>query len=295
MDDKSQFISVHTLTNRFEADILMEALEQEKIPALLRRFEETPYTALFIPQKGWGRIMVPREAENRARAIINALVENIRHSEPQKPTSTIDPELWEALRKADPREITGNAVVEYNPEENVYIVPFFNSGILCYPGEERIEVAGFPDEFSRDFQLCLVTLHYLLSARDVELSRKWVSEKDFPSGTTFFRGPHVLPVAPLVETFEARPDILDRSARAIGGEKVNLGDLSYRFWVLPRIPVLIICWLGDDEFEAAFHILFDETITQHLRSLDLIWAFANVFAGILIQASTSASEGEQDA
>ncbi len=38
--------SVHTLTSRFEADLLMDALEREQIPALLRSFEETPYDGL---------------------------------------------------------------------------------------------------------------------------------------------------------------------------------------------------------------------------------------------------------
>lgn len=294
MNDNSQFVSVHTLTNRFEADVLMEALEQEQIPALLRGFEETAYTALFIPQKGWGRIMVPREMETRAREIISALLDTLRCPEPRSRNSELDPELWKALRQADPQEIARAAMVEYSPEEDAYVLPFCTTTIFCYPGEERIEAAGLSEESSRDFQLRLVTLHYLLGARDIPLSRKWVSEKDLPSGTTFFQGPHVLPVATLAKTFDARPETLDRGARSIGGEKVNLGDLSYSFWVFPRIPVLIICWMGDEEFEPAFHILFDETITEHMKSLDLVWAFANVFSRLLIQAATPASGEEQN-
>ncbi len=294
-DTDSDFVSVHTLSNRFEADLLMDALAQEGIPTLLRRFEETPYSGLFVTQKGWGRVMVPKQMEPQALEIIEALVEDLQKARPIfTDASEIDPVLWEKLGRADPEEIARNAMVQYDPHAGAYIVPFFNAAILVYPELRKLELTGSEPAFSQDFQLCLVILHYLLGSRDKPLSGKWVSEKDLPGGTLFFNKHHALPAETLIETFNPRPDLLHAGAQAVGGEKTNLGDISYQFRILPRIPLLIIFWLGDEEFQPAFHILFDETITLHLASLDLIFAMAQLFGRILVRAAAAVQEGEDD-
>jgi hypothetical protein len=286
-----QYVKVHTLSNRFEADVIADALRQEGIPVLVRSFEETPYTGLFVPQKGWGRIMVPKEMADLAREIISALTEEAEVDElPFEGDFQIEPRLWDALRQADPREIAGRALVEYDLEESVYVVPFLNTAALCYPETEEIEVLGRLGDFSKDFKLNLVILRYLLDARNKPLANKWVSEKDLPGGGLFFTASHTLPMASLTGAFDARPSLLDAAARSIGGEKVDMGGLSYRFRILPRIPFLMIFWLRDEEFEPSSHILFDETIIAHLRSLDLVWGLVNVFADVLLDCAASVPE-----
>ncbi len=292
MNDSEQFTSVYTLANRFEADLLMDALRQEGIPALLRGFEETAYTGLFVPQKGWGRIMVPREMKDAAREIVDAFVEDVRSTDaPFTKASEIDPELWERLRGADPAEIAQNAAVEYDDEEEVYIIPFFNTAIVCWPESEKMEIIGEFSKFSRDFQLHLFVLHYLLQSRERPLSKEWVTEKDLPSGALFFNGPHALPLGPLAKLFDKQPELLDACSLKLGGVKANLGDISYEFSILPRIPLLIIFWLGDEEFRPTFHLLFDDTINLHLPVLDQIFALANMFARILMYSAKSINEG----
>jgi hypothetical protein len=75
---EDDLVAIHTLTSRFEADLLLNALEQEGIPALLRSFEETPYDGLFVPQRGWGKILVPEAFEAKAAAIIQSLLEDLK-------------------------------------------------------------------------------------------------------------------------------------------------------------------------------------------------------------------------
>jgi hypothetical protein len=286
-----QYIKVHTLSNRFEADVIANALRQEGIPVLVRSFEETPYTGLFVPQKGWGRIMVPKEMADPAREIISGLTETEQVDDlPFAGDWQIDPRLWDALRQADPGEIKARALVEYDLEESVYVIPFLNTAVLCYPETEEIEVLGRLGDFSKDFQLKLVILHYLLHARNKLLANKWVGEKDLPGGGLFFSASHALPTEPLTGAFGARPSVLDAAARSIGGEKVNMGGLSYRFRILPRIPILIICWMRDEEFEPSSHVLFDETIIAHFSSLDLVYALVNVLANVLLDSAASVPE-----
>ncbi len=279
---------MHTLSNRFEADVIADALRQEGIPVLVRSFEETPYTGLFVPQKGWGRIMVPKAMADLAREIISGLAEKEEvDGLPLAGDWQIEPRLWDALRQADPLEIAGRALVEYDLEESVYVVPFLNTAALCYPETEEIEVLGRLGHFSKDFQLNLVVLHYLLYARDKPVANKWVSEKDLPGGGLFFTAAHALPMESLTGAFDARPSLLDAAALSIGGEKADMGGLSYRFRILPRIPILMIFWIRDEEFEPSSHVLFDETICAHLSSLDLVYALVNVFADVLLDSAAS--------
>ncbi len=110
----SDFIAIHTLTNRFEADLLVDALEREGIPTFIRSFEETPYNGLFISQRGWGLIMVPEEAAEKAKGIVKSIVDSLKSKTIFSDPSEIDPALWEELRRADPVEVCRNALVEFH-------------------------------------------------------------------------------------------------------------------------------------------------------------------------------------
>jgi hypothetical protein len=84
--DQSDMVRVYTVANRFEADLLMQALGEEYIPAMLRRFEETAYDGLFVTQMGWGAILVPGDYEEEARSLIKNVLESISESPPDMST-----------------------------------------------------------------------------------------------------------------------------------------------------------------------------------------------------------------
>jgi hypothetical protein len=287
-----QFISVCTLEDRFEGDILMGALSEESIPAILRPFQETPYSTLFVPQKGWGQILVPEEMAPKAREVIDEVLREVRSAPLYSDPSELDPLLWERLRAADPETLCHNAQVQYEAEHRAYVVPFLNAEFLITPEDEKTEPLDAPLYPKVDFELCLALLHYLLEAEDIALTQKWISEKDIPSGETFFRGLHRLPTDTLIERFGADAKLFRATADLIGGTPVDLGDAAYRFEVLPRVPLLVILWEGDDEFEPALHILFDETVNTQLKALDTIFALTRVFCKTLLGAAAELPEGE---
>ena len=66
-------VKVLTVENRFEADMVSQALEKEGIPFLIRGYSDTAYNGIFIPQKGWAAVMVPREFKEKAKEIIEVL------------------------------------------------------------------------------------------------------------------------------------------------------------------------------------------------------------------------------
>ncbi|MGD8434604.1 MAG: hypothetical protein PVI73_10865, partial [Syntrophobacterales bacterium] len=77
--EQRDMVRVHTVENRFEADLLIQSLRQEHIPAMLRRFEETAYDGLFVTQMGWGAILVPGDYEEEAARVISRVLASITH------------------------------------------------------------------------------------------------------------------------------------------------------------------------------------------------------------------------
>ncbi len=67
------FVRVATAGDRFEADVIRDALAKEGIPVLVRTFQDTSFDGIFVPQKGWALIEVPEELLERARFVIDAL------------------------------------------------------------------------------------------------------------------------------------------------------------------------------------------------------------------------------
>ena len=72
---------VCVLGNRFEEDRVSLELEKKGIPFLIRRYSDTAYDGLFIPQKGWAAVMVPDEFLERAKAVVEDLKSDFGNQE----------------------------------------------------------------------------------------------------------------------------------------------------------------------------------------------------------------------
>lgn len=291
----SKFIVIHTLSHRFEADLLSDALEKEKIPVIVKSYEETAYDGLFVKQRGWGCLMVPDDLAFDACQIIEPLIRALEVKPLYADPSQVDPLLWERLRKADSQTISQNAQVRYYPEQAAYTIPFLDVELSLFPDRQCIEVQASNPYHRLNFELYLITLHYLLEAQPQGLGGKWISEKDIPGGELFFRGPHQFPTDRLIELFGSHPDLFTSASEKLGGTKVKMGDSAYRFWPFPRVPVLFVFWEGDDEFEPSLQIRFDAGISLHLQALDTIWAMVNVLCRSLYAVCKDCLEGMGEA
>ena len=65
------WVKAGTVENRFEGDRVSQALDEAKIPFLIKTFLDTAYDGLYLPQKGWGVVMVPEHFEEEAERIIS--------------------------------------------------------------------------------------------------------------------------------------------------------------------------------------------------------------------------------
>ncbi len=64
------WVHAGTINNRFEGDRISQALEEAGIPYMVKSFLDTAYDGLYIPQKGWGKVLVPEGWREKAEGII---------------------------------------------------------------------------------------------------------------------------------------------------------------------------------------------------------------------------------
>jgi hypothetical protein len=141
-----------------------------------------------------------------------------------------------------------------------------------------------PAEFLE--QLCI--LAYLINAQDLPPTGKLVGANSLPGGQFFFRGLHCLPTEKLEKAFGDRPEVLHQASARFGAEQCEFGDSSIRLNVLPLIPLTIVIWRRDEEFDARASILFDQTTASQLP-LDALLTAVNLTVDALIKTNTESS------
>ncbi|MBF0496933.1 MAG: hypothetical protein HQK58_10240 [Deltaproteobacteria bacterium] len=69
-----ELVKAYVLNDRFQADLITDALDQEDLPYYLQEYRDTAYDGIFVTQKGWGAIWVDEINLLKAREIIFGLV-----------------------------------------------------------------------------------------------------------------------------------------------------------------------------------------------------------------------------
>lgn len=185
-------------------------------------------------------------------------------------------ETWDKLACADVRDVVKRAKVRFNSSLFCYEVNSLEQIFFISPERRKIEAGGV---FGRIFLERLehflepVLLNYLLKAKDISPSGKYVTPSSLRGGETFFRGSHELPFERLVKLFDFEEKRLREIALKLGGKQSEFGDLSFKLFPLPKIPVIVVFWKGDSEFPSRANILFDSTVELHLP-LDLVWSLS---------------------
>jgi hypothetical protein len=110
----------------------------------------------------------------------------------------------------------------------------------------------------------LLVLYYFSRADGAPLSGRWISFADLPDGRFYHPAFQGYTGAELGRVFGNDLPALDRTAGRLNGVARPLGDRAYAFNVLPRLPLLLVCWSGDEDFPPAYQLLFDASAPHYL-------------------------------
>ena len=193
-------------------------------------------------------------------------------------------QAWKILSRLTPEDVCNRAKVAFDELGSVYLVKSFLQDILVSPKDEKMLGRSPTGDFILNeigHLSRLSILWYLVNAKDIPLSKKLVSPADIIGGEIYLKGSHALPLNQIAEKYGN--DILGffRRGRQLGGEELDIGDVSLRLLPFPRVPVSILLWKGDVEFPARCGLLFDSTCEVHLPP-DIIWSTAMMSVLIML-------------
>ena len=198
----------------------------------------------------------------------------------------IEIDYWDELARLNPETVCIRTMADYQVRQRAYALPILNQDYLVLPHQKEIKKfieGGTSKEEDLTNEFTLMILFYLLKTKNIPLDRKWISEKDLLGGETFFRGPHALSVDPIEKKYGDNPEGFVEAGKALGGTPVRFGDKSIAIDVFPRIPIIYILWMGDEEFPAKAGVLFDASIGSHF-TLDIIWIMLHEVSKRLVEA-----------
>jgi Domain of unknown function (DUF3786) len=188
-------------------------------------------------------------------------------------------QAWERLAGCDPADVCLRGGVEYSPDVG-YSVPVFGFPILADPKTQAFTPSGPASEFvlsKTAYFARLSILHYLLGAQRLTPTGRLLAPAELKTGQFFLSGSHALPLEPVASRFASDPEEFLAQGARFRGEPRPYGDASVQLLPFPRVPIVLILWLEDDEFPARSSLLFDEICEPQLPA-DILWSVAMMCA-----------------
>jgi len=112
----------------------------------------------------------------------------------------------------------------------------------------------------------LLLLMYIKQAGKGPPADKWVAFRDLKDGMIRSEAFHDECEIPMAQMFDSDRKALLKKLDRMGADRVSGFSTanSYILNALPRIPLLVLLWPGDEDFEADCNILLDSTATTFL-------------------------------
>ena len=192
--------------------------------------------------------------------------------------------LWEQLQKLDHAKTAQRAKCDYINDKQYHIIKLLNIEYIVDLIDNKIysnNEDSLPNPATFLEELCL--LAYLINAKEIPLANKLVRAEALPGGQFFFKGIHRLPTEKLEKAFGTHPQLLLDVSEQFNAQKCEFGDGSTSLYILPRLPLTIVIWRGDEEFGARASILFDQTAASQMP-LDALLVSVNLAVDSLIKA-----------
>lgn len=162
-----------------------------------------------------------------------------------------------------------------SPAENELRIPFLDRVYRVRYPEFRFEDEAGPDR-EVPIQEQVLILHYLQGGTTAATDEV-IAYREIEGAAFYFSSFVKRAIDPLKKVFGRNAEGLKTPAKTLGGTPIKAGDAGYEFAVLPRVPIQVILWEGDEEFDPEANILFRENIADFFSPEDVAW-----YAGMLV-------------
>jgi hypothetical protein len=210
------------------------------------------------------------------------------NTRPRSPEETYGP----ALRKArqafphlHPLQVEAKSAVTYQQagiESGFFQAPFFGTIYNVHWPDGTVERTGSVEKV--DIASWILLLHYLLTADGTPLADQWIAFRNLPGGLGYDAAFQKRANLRLARTFGSDQKAFEAAAKALKGERLDFGDASFLFRLLPRVWLAVVLYVADEEFPANANVLFDAAASHYLPTEDLA-VLGGMLASRLIKAA----------
>jgi hypothetical protein len=145
------------------------------------------------------------------------------------------------------------------------------SGKVSWSGD------GFRTQENADYNAAMTIYDVLCCSKaDCCLAHEWVSVGSLSGirGGTLGKGSNFFQDAG--KPFSGQTQALARACEALGGKRLERGDVAYALALFPFLPVSLRFWDGDEEFPASLQLLVDRNILDYMHYETLMFALSHM-------------------
>ncbi len=174
-------------------------------------------------------------------------------------------ELRQQIRCKNPETLANLSGVRYRVSgkgKAEFLTSFFGNEIcICYPD---LTVKDLHTGKQLPLYQQALIMYYLVTSDGTSLTDRWISFSELPDGRFYQQAFHNYSGNVLSNMFQNDLRKLEQIAQDLGGERDCFSQSAFRFYALPRAPLLVVYWQGDEEFPSSCQILFDASISHYL-------------------------------
>ena len=192
---------------------------------------------------------------------------------------------WERLASLPPEDVCRRTGAGYDSSGEYYAMPLLDRCVHVSPVKRTVQWSDKNQQAEKapGFHATLFSAVYLIEAKEINPSGQWVTCESLPAGAFFFRGPHLIPTDKVAQKLgHDRKAFLEAGLR-LGGEEIERGDACVELRVVPRIPVRLVLWLGDEEFSPRVTMLFDQLADEQVP-LDALHSMTHLVVNSMLEA-----------
>ncbi|MEM0027387.1 MAG: DUF3786 domain-containing protein [Ignisphaera sp.] len=163
-------------------------------------------------------------------------------------------------------------------ERNRYL-RFFRLRVDLESGEVFDEVLErFLSERER-YGLYYVLYNYAQTAIDIGESREYITLTQIcPAVHCPMVKQNIDAFKVLVDSvFSSNPDLLYKAAETFNYEKIDFGDAAVKVYTLPRVPIVVAIWFGEEGMPSSVSLLYDKNVSSYLEC-----EAASIMGGVLL-------------
>lgn len=128
----------------------------------------------------------------------------------------------------------------------------------------------FDELRNQPFTAIAPNLYCILSgyadAKPIPETFKLVSFRQLPGGYAYYNAFLRRAVNPVRKVFGSKPERLVEASELLGGSKAQYKDCSAKIYSLPLVPITVVLWTENREFESSASILFDSSVSNYLST-----------------------------